>query len=385
MAADSSSTWSSSASVAGTRLGPMCSSPRSAWWSSKAPHSGLGPNEVRAPSWRMRLAMKTSLTGLRSSIASARAWSSRPSGRTSSPDDRAPSRLRLWPPAHDRIMSAPQDLWRARLDAGRLVFLGQQLGLVHEGVHDLGLRHGADHLAVAEDLALALAGGDADVGLACLARTVDDAAHDRHPHRRVDLGHALLDGVGEREDVDLGAAAGWAGDQVELLGPQAEGAEDGVAGLDLLDRRGGQRHPDGVADALGEQGADADRGLDDAVLGGAGLGDAEVQRVVAALGEQPVGGDHGGGVLVLHRDLDVAEADLLEDADLEHGGFDQCLRGGPAVLGQQLLLQRAGVDADPDGDPAGRRLGGDQLDLVVLLDVAGVDAHPGAAGLDGGH
>jgi hypothetical protein len=33
---------------------------------------------------------------------------------------------------------------------------------------------------------------------------VDDAAHDRDPHRGVDLGHALLDGVGQGEHVDLG-------------------------------------------------------------------------------------------------------------------------------------------------------------------------------------
>ena len=55
------------------------------------------------------------------------------------------------------------------------------------------------------------------------------------------------------------------------------------------------------------------------------------------------------------------------------------------MLGQQLLLQRAGVDPDPDGDAAGLGLGGDQLHLVVLLDVARVDADPGTAGLNGGH
>jgi hypothetical protein len=88
---------------------------------------------------------------------------------------------------------------------------------------------------------------------------------------------------------------------------------------------------------------------------------------------------------VLDRDLDVAEADLLEDAHLEQGRLDQRLGGGAGVPGQDLLLERAGVDPDPDGDAAGLRLLGDQLHLVVLLDVAGVDPDPGAAGLDGGH
>jgi len=40
-----------------------------------------------------------------------------------------------------------------------------------------------DHLAADEDLALAVARGDAQVGLAGLARAVDHAAHDRDPQR----------------------------------------------------------------------------------------------------------------------------------------------------------------------------------------------------------
>src|SRR5215211_9374673 len=202
-----------SLSVAGTRLGPTWSRPRSSP-SANAPHRGLGPSEVRAPSWRMRLAMKTSLTGLRSSADRARASSWRSRGRTWKRDGRAACRARSSPPVQDRSTSAPDDFWRAGRTPGHPVLLGQQLGLVHQGVDDLGLGHGADDLAVAEDLALALARGHAHVGLAGLPGAVDDAAHDRDPHRGLDLGHALLDGVGQGEHVDLGPPAGRAGNQV---------------------------------------------------------------------------------------------------------------------------------------------------------------------------
>ena len=49
------------------------------------------------------------------------------------------------------------------------------------------------------------------------------------------------------------------------------------------------------------------------------------------------------------------------------------------------LVQRAGVDADADRDARGARRLGDLLDPAVeFLDVAGVDAHGGAAGVDRG-
>ena len=70
---------------------------------------------------------------------------------------------------------------RERLDA-----LGDdQLGLGDECVDHLGLGHDAHHLAPHEQVALAAAGGDAEVGVARLARTVDDAAHHRDLQRDV--------------------------------------------------------------------------------------------------------------------------------------------------------------------------------------------------------
>ena len=101
--------------------------------------------------------------------------------------------------------------------------------------------------------------------------------------------------------------------------------------------------------------------------------------------EQSVGLHHHDRVVVLHGDLDVAEAVLLEERCLPQRGLDQSLGRRLAVLLEQSLVERSGVDADAD-----RRthvLGGarDLLDLVVeLLDVAGIDAHARAARLESG-
>ena len=136
---------------------------------------------------------------------------------------------------------------------------------------------------------------------------------------------------------------------------------------------------------LRQQRAERDGGLDRALECRAGLGDAEVQRVVALRGKLLVGGDHDDRVVVLDADLDVAEAVLLEQRRLPQRGLDQRLGRGLAVLLHEPLVQRAGVDADADRDAGVARGLGDLLDPAVeLLDVAGVDAHGGASGIDRG-
>ena len=118
---------------------------------------------------------------------------------------------------------------------------------------------------------------------------------------------------------------------------------------------------------------------------GPGLGDAEVERPVAGLGEHLVGAHHHDGVVVLDRDLEVVEVVLLEERGLPLGRLHERLGRGLAVLLQQPRVERAGVDADADRGAAVLRGLGDLLDLVVeLADVAGVDPYGGAAGVDGG-
>jgi hypothetical protein len=89
--------------------------------------------------------------------------------------------------------------------------------------------------------------------------------------------------------------------------------------------------------------------------------------------------------VVLHRDLEVGEAVLLEQRALPERGLPQCLRCRRPVLGEQPRVERARVDADADRRAVVACGGGDLTHLVVeLLDVARVDPHGRAPGLDGG-
>src|SRR5690606_31013860 len=111
----------------------------------------------------------------------------------------------------------------------------------------------------ADDLSLAVAGRNAEVGFAGLTGAIDDAAHDRDAHGDVDDAvEGLLDVLGEGPDVDLGTPARRAADDVEAGFAQVQRLEDLDAGLDLLDWVGRQGHADRVANALGQQGPDAD-------------------------------------------------------------------------------------------------------------------------------
>ena len=228
-------------------------------------------------------------------------------------------------------------------------------------------------------------GGDAEVGLPGLAGAVDHAAHDRHLEGDVALGQGRLGLLGDPDHVDLGPPAGRAGDQVEALAlPQPEGLEKLAAGPGLLHRIGGQRVADGVADALGQQGADPGRRLDEPVRRRPRLGHAEVQRVVDRVGQQPVGVDHQRHRRRLHRDLHVGETDLLEQRQLAGGAGHQRLGRGAAVALVERRVEAAGVDPDADRQAPVLRLPGHRADVVGLADVARVEAQARHPGLHGG-
>ncbi len=112
-----------------------------------------------------------------------------------------------------------------------------------------------------------------------------------------------------------------------------------------------------------------------------GLGHPEVQGVVEGLRRQAVGVDHERDRGRLHRDLHVVEVDLLEVGQLVAGRLDQGLGGGAAVLLVELGV-RATRALTPIriGTPRSLGLAGDQLDLGLLAEVAGVEPqalHPG--------
>ena len=94
----------------------------------------------------------------------------------------------------------------------------------------------------------------------------------------------------------------------------------------------GERHADGVADALGEQGANADGTLDAAVLALACLCDTEVKRIVHILlihrlDKQTYGGNHHHSIRSLDGDDHIVELLTLKNTQELHAAFDDTLGG----------------------------------------------------------
>src|SRR5690606_26577053 len=165
-----------------------------------------------------------------------------------------------------------------------------------------------------------------------------------------------------------------AGNEVDATGAQTQGLENIETDLDLLDRIGRQRNANGVADALGQQHAQADRGFHRTRTQAASLGDTQVQRLLDLGGEQAIGTDghkHVGG---LDADLEVLEVQLVEMIDMAQRRLQQGFGGWLAVLLLQVLLQRTGVDADADRDAVVTRRVDHRADAILTADVTGVDA-----------
>ena len=76
----------------------------------------------------------------------------------------------------------------------------------------------------------------------------------------------------------------------------------------------------------------------------------------------------------LKRDLHIVEVQLLKHTYVLHGGFDQCFCRYAAVLRENLVIERTGVNADTDGDSSLTCCRNDLLDALRPADVARVDA-----------
>ena len=153
----------------------------------------------------------------------------------------------------------------------------------------------------------------------------------------------------------------------------------------------GQRDPDRVADALAQQEREPGGRGDDPLHPHPGLGQAEMERVVAARREQAVDVDQVGDARDLGRQDDpvVTEPGRLGQLGRAHRRFDHRLdhhvagvarlggaRVGVHELGQQGLVERAPVDPDPDRLVVLDRDPDDRLEVLVVAlraDVAGVD------------
>ncbi len=109
---------------------------------------------------------------------------------------------------------------------------------------------------------------------------------------------------------------------------------------------GRERNADRVADPRPQQRAHADRRFHRAGACAASLGDADMQWVVAGVGKLLISRDREENVGRLHADLEFVEVVVLQDARVVERRLDHRLRAGLAVFLQQVLLERAGIDAD---------------------------------------
>src|SRR6266540_1051440 len=246
---------------------------------------------------------------------------------------------------------------------------------------DVG-RHLLQHSPVRVDEAGVAPPCDAEVRIARLAGTVHRATE----HRDLEVLRIRMEPffhlLRERLHADVVPPARRARNHDRAPLTEAERLEDLPGDADFLHGIGRQRDAHRVADPVHEQRAHADGALDRARVGRSRFGDAQVQRIRHLCGQHPVRPDHGRNVARLDGDLDVAEVEALEQADLLDRGLDEglCL-----VLLRELgemLRERAGVRTDSHRDARGLRGANDLRDLVRAADVARIDAHRGHPLLD---
>ena len=218
----------------------------------------------------------------------------------------------------------------------------------HQRVDDLRFGDLADDFTALEDQADALTAGDAKIGRARFTGAVHFAAHHRDVNVEIAVRqHSFFDGFGQADQIDVGAAARRTGDEGQAFLFEPERFEDFSADAHFFHRIGGQRNPNRVADAFGEQGAQTDGGFDRADRRRARLGDAQVKRIID-LARRACDRlrSSSSGSEALSEILISVIADIFEDMDMAQAAFDHAFGGRSVVFLQQIFFQRAGVDAD---------------------------------------
>ena len=187
-------------------------------------------------------------------------------------------------------------------------------------------------------------------------------------------GKLLLHARHDAAHIDAGAPARRAGYVLHAVGAQAHVLQNLDARRRLQARIARQRHADGVADAVEQQRADADGALDAPLLRQARLRDAQVQRIVARFAGQPVGRDGVRHVARLHGEHHIVKPAALQHARVAERALDHALRRRSAVLLQDVLLHRAGVDADAYRDVVRLHAVRQHAHVLLPANVAGIDA-----------
>ena len=156
--------------------------------------------------------------------------------------------------------------------------------------------------------------------------------------------------------------------------PQIQRAQDVPRRLGF--RHGVARQADAnrVADALRQQRADANCALDCPLPRQTRLGHADVQRIIAALRRQLVGGNRQAHVRRLHGQHNVLEADFLQHPRVIQRAFHQPLGARLPVLRQNILLNRPGVHTDANRDVVRLCRRRQFPNVRFAADIAGIDA-----------
>ena len=230
------------------------------------------------------------------------------------------------------------------------------------------------------------AAGQADVGFARLAWSVDHAPDHRNGHRRGHVGEADLEHLHGLDDLELLPRARGTGDHVDAAMAEIQRLQHLESGLDLLHRIGREGNPNRVADSRPQEHAHADGRFDRAPAQAAGLRDPEVERIITGLGQLLVGRDRQEDVRCLDADLELVEVVVLQHLGVIERAFHHRLGARLPVLLQQLALERPGVDADAHRAFVVPRRLDDLRDPIGRADVARIDAQaigPGLRRLDG--
>ena len=124
-----------------------------------------------------------------------------------------------------------------------------------------------------------------------------------------------------------------------------------------------------------EQRTDTDARLDKAHFPCARLGYAYMERIIANLRDKLICFDSHRDIGGLERNNNIIKIALLKQAHMSHCAVHKSLCGGSAVFGENILLDRAAVDANPYRDTVIGAGIGNSLDSVFRADVAGIDAY----------
>ncbi len=104
------------------------------------------------------------------------------------------------------------------------------------------------------------------------------------------------------------------------------------------------------------------------------LGDPQMQRLFDLLRQQAIRLHRQEHIRSFNTDFEIREVQAVEDFDMAQSGFHQRLRRRLTVFFLDILLQRAGVHADPNRDIVIARAIHNGTNTIFTANIARIDA-----------